>query len=368
MTTYLLAGGGTAGHVNPLLATADSIRAAHPDATVLVLGTKEGLETRLVPERGYELLTIDKVPFPRRINGAAVKFPARFQRAVRQVREIIRTRGVDVVVGFGGFASTPAYVAARKRVPVIVHEANAIPGLANRLGAKWAAGVAVVFPNTPLAGAKALGMPLRHEIATLDREASRDEAIEYFGLDAGRRTLVVTGGSQGAKRINETIRELGPKLVGEAHGDDKWQVVRIVGRLSPFDDPQLPHYHVVEYCDRMDLAFAAADFIVTRAGSSTVSELSAVGLPALYVPYAVGNGEQAKNIATLLEANAAMTIADGEFLPPRVEAELLPVLADAARRTELGRRAGELGARDAAEQLLSMIDAAVADATRGARA
>ena len=178
----------------------------------------------------------------------------------------------------------------------------------------------------------------------------------------------MTGGSQGAKRINETIRELGPKLVGGAHGDDAWQVVHIVGRLSPFDDPQLPHYHVVEYCDRMDLAFAAADFIVTRAGSSTVSELSAVGLPALYVPYAVGNGEQAKNIATLLEANAAMTIADGEFLPARVEGALLPVLADAARRTEFGRRAGQLGARDAAEQLLAMIDAAVADAARGARA
>lgn len=367
MTTYLLAGGGTAGHVNPLLATADAIRAAHPDATVLVLGTREGLETRLVPERGYELLTIDKVPFPRRINGAAVRFPARFQRAVKQVREIIRTRGADVVVGFGGFASTPAYVAARKRVPVVVHEANAIPGLANRLGAKWAAGVAVVFSNTPLPGAKPLGMPLRREIADLDRAAARPEAIEYFGLDPERRTLVVTGGSQGAKRINETIRELGPKLVGE-HGDAAWQVVHIVGRLSPFEDPQVPHYHVVEYCDRMDLAFAAADFMVTRAGSSTVSELSAVGLPALYVPYAVGNGEQAKNIATLLDAGAAMTIPDGEFLPARVEAELFPVLADQARRDELGRRAGELGSRDAAEQLLAMIDGAIATPTAGARA
>lgn len=368
MTTYLLAGGGTAGHVNPLLATADAIRAAHPDATVLVLGTREGLETRLVPERGYELLTIDKVPFPRRLNGAAVKFPARFQRAVKQVREIIRTRGVDVVVGFGGFASTPAYVAARQRVPVVVHEANAIPGLANRLGAKWAAGVAVVFSNTPLPGAKALGMPLRSEIADLDRAAARPEAIAYFGLDPERRTLVVTGGSQGAKRINETIRALGPRLVGEPHGDAAWQVVHVVGRLSPFEDPQLPHYHVVEYCDRMDLAFAAADFIVTRAGSSTVSELSAVGLPALYVPYAVGNGEQAKNIATLLDAGAAMTIPDGEFLPERVATELFPVLGDAGRRDELARRAGELGSRDAAEQLLAMIDAAIAAPKAGTRA
>jgi UDP-N-acetylglucosamine--N-acetylmuramyl-(pentapeptide) pyrophosphoryl-undecaprenol N-acetylglucosamine transferase len=367
VTTYLLAGGGTAGHVNPLLATADAIRVAHPDAEVLVLGTKEGLERRLVPERGYELLTIDKVPFPRRVGRAAVAFPARFQRAVRQVKELIRRRGVDVVVGFGGFASTPAYVAARGRVPVVVHEANAIPGLANRLGARWANDVAVVFSNTPLAGAEALGMPLRREIADLDRDAARSEALEYFGLVPERRTLVVTGGSQGARRINETIREVAPTIVGGPHGGHDWQIVHIVGRLTPFDDPGVEHYHVVDYCDRMDLAFAVADFIVARAGSSTVSELAAVGLPALYVPYAVGNGEQAKNIASLLEAGAARTIPDAEFLPSRVEAELLPLLADDDTRAELGRRAADLGARDAAEQLTDMIDRAVAAGPTGRR-
>ncbi|WP_316309911.1 UDP-N-acetylglucosamine--N-acetylmuramyl-(pentapeptide) pyrophosphoryl-undecaprenol N-acetylglucosamine transferase, partial [Clavibacter michiganensis] len=129
MTTYLLAGGGTAGHVNPLLAVADLLREREGD-DVLVLGTKEGLEARLVPERGYELLTVDKVPFPRRPNGAAVAFPARFQRAVSQVRAHIRRHGVDVVVGFGGYASAPAYIAARReRGPFVGHEADAEPGL-----------------------------------------------------------------------------------------------------------------------------------------------------------------------------------------------------------------------------------------------
>ena len=114
MTTYLLAGGGTAGHVNPLLALADLIRASESDAEVVVLGTREGLEARLVPERGYELVTIERLPFPRRPNPAAIRFPARFARAVRQTRELIRARGVDVVVGFGGYASAPAHRAGAK--------------------------------------------------------------------------------------------------------------------------------------------------------------------------------------------------------------------------------------------------------------
>lgn len=356
MTTYLLAGGGTAGHVNPLLATADAIVAKHPEAQIIVLGTHEGLETRLVPERGYELVTIDKVAFPRRINGAAVKFPFKFQRAVKQVRRLIAARGVDVVVGYGGFASTPAYVAARNRVPVVVHEANSVPGLANKLGARWAAASAIVFPNTPLQGGQLIGMPLRKEIVDLDVPQARAEAFEYFGLDPARKTLVVTGGSQGAKRINETIRELAPQIVRERHGENAWQILHIVGRLSPFEDPGIAHYHVIEYCDRMDLALAAADCIVSRAGSSTVSELAALGLPAIYVPYAVGNGEQARNIASLLEADAALMIRDGEFTPEKAGAEIFSLLADDARRREIGDRAAALGIRDAAERMVSLID------------
>ncbi|MGO1921294.1 MAG: UDP-N-acetylglucosamine--N-acetylmuramyl-(pentapeptide) pyrophosphoryl-undecaprenol N-acetylglucosamine transferase, partial [Microbacterium sp.] len=170
MTSYLLAGGGTAGHVNPLLAVADSLRDRDTDATVLVLGTREGLEARLVPERGYELLIVDKVPFPRRLNGQAIGFPGRLARAVSQVRTHIRTHAVDVVVGFGGYASAPAYMAARReQVPYIVHEANAKPGLANRLGAAGSAGNGVAFAGTPLKGSQVVGMPLRREIVELDR-------------------------------------------------------------------------------------------------------------------------------------------------------------------------------------------------------
>ena len=168
MTVYLLAGGGTAGHVNPLLAVADRLRERDPDAEVLVLGTAEGLEARLVPARGYELLTIAKVPFPRRPNRAAVAFPSRFRTSIADVRRIIDARDVDVVVGFGGYVSTPAYLAARRAgIPVAIHEANAKPGLANRLGARSSGAVGVAFEGTPLPARHRRG----HAVASRDRAA-----------------------------------------------------------------------------------------------------------------------------------------------------------------------------------------------------
>jgi len=354
-TTYLLAGGGTAGHVNPLLAVADALRAREPDATVLVLGTREGLESRLVPERGYELLFVDKVPFPRRPDGAALRFPGRFRRAVAQVRAHLRGRGVDVVVGFGGYASAPAYIAARRHgIPYVVHEANAKPGLANVLGARGAAGSGIVFEGTPLKGARVVGMPLRPEIVQLDRAARRDEAAAFFGLDAGRPVLLVFGGSLGARRLNEALAGSWRDIVAAG-----WQIVHAVGERNDVADPGEAAYRVVPYIDRMDLAFALADLIVSRAGSATVSEVSALGIPAVYVPYAVGNGEQALNAASAVRAGAARLIPDAEFTADRVRAEVLPLLTDADALEALRAAAATVGTRAGTENVVAMIDEAL---------
>lgn len=361
MTTYLLAGGGTAGHVNPLLAVADALRERDPDAEVLVLGTREGLEARLVPERGYELLFVDKVPFPRRPNRAAAAFPARFPRAVAQVRAHLAARGVDVVVGFGGYASAPAYVAARRQaIPVVVHEANARPGLANVLGARRAAGVGVAFEGTPLRGSQVVGMPLRREIVELDRAALRAEAAAHFGLDADRPVLLVFGGSLGAQRLNAAF--------GEGHGGGwrdvlaaGWQLLHVTGERSELPDPDAPGYSLHRYVDRMDLAFALADFIVSRAGSATVSEISALGIPTAYVPYAVGNGEQALNAASAVRAGAAIIIPDTEFTADRVRSQVVPLLADEPRRAAMAAAAASVGTRTGTENVVAMID----DALRG---
>jgi len=355
VTTYLLVGGGTAGHVNPLLAVADALRAREPDAEVLVLGTREGLETRLVPERGYELLFVDKVPFPRRPDAAAARFPLRFQRAIAQVRRHIAERGVDVVVGFGGYASAPAYVAARRaRVPYVVHEANARPGLANILGARGAAASGVAFAGTPLRGAQVVGMPLRPEIVALDRDGLRAEAAAAFGLDPARPVLLVFGGSLGAVRLNTAFADGWRDVV-----DAGWQILHAVGERNAVEDPGHPAYRIVPYLDRMDLAFALADVIVCRSGAATVSEVSALGIPALYVPYAVGNGEQALNAASAVAAGAARLIPDAEFTGDRIRAEVVPLLSDPAAIEAMRHAASGVGTRTGTENVLALIDAAL---------
>jgi len=360
VTTYLLAGGGTAGHVNPLLAVADGLRARGTGADVRVLGTAEGLESRLVPQRGYELLVVDKVPFPRRPDRAAAAFPSRFRRAVAQVRAHIATHEVDVVVGFGGYASAPAYVAARRAgIPFVVHEANARPGLANRLGARRAAGVGVAFEGTPLPRARLVGMPLRREIENLDRAALRAEAAASFDLSPDAPTLLVFGGSLGALRLNTAIAGSWRDVL-----DAGWQLLHVTGDRSDLEDPGVPGYALRRYVDRMDLAFAACDFIVSRSGAATVSEISALGIPAVYVPYAVGNGEQALNaasaVASAVAHGAAILIPDADFTPETVRDRILPLLTDADERAGMAEKAAEIGIRTGTENLIAMIDEALA--------
>ncbi|GAA1321400.1 glycosyltransferase [Leucobacter albus] len=355
MTTYLLAGGGTAGHVNPLLALADRIRAREADAEIVVLGTKEGLEARLVPERGYELSTIERLPFPRRPNGYALKFPARYFRAIREVRALIRHRGVDVVVGFGGYASAPAYRAAAKEgVPSVIHEANAKPGMANKLGARSTSFVGVTFAGTPIAHARVTGMPLRPEIENLDLEALRSEARSHFGFDPERPTLLVTGGSLGARAINRGISSSARAIV-----DAGVQVLHVWGGLTEIEDPLVPGYRVIEYCDRMDLAFAACDLAISRAGSTTVSELSGLGVPAVFVPLSHGNGEQRANAAGVVAAGGALMVDDAELTPEWVTGTLLPLLSDRARLTDMAARARGAGALDGTAKLYDLVHEAL---------
>jgi UDP-N-acetylglucosamine--N-acetylmuramyl-(pentapeptide) pyrophosphoryl-undecaprenol N-acetylglucosamine transferase len=355
VTTYLLAGGGTAGHVNPLLAVADALRARDAEAAVLVLGTAEGLESRLVPARGYELLVVDKVPFPRRPDRQAAMFPARFRRAIAQVRDHIRAHGVDVVVGFGGYASAPAYIAARREgVPFVVHEANAKPGLANVLGARRAAATGVAFAGTPLRGGEVVGMPLRREVIELDRAALRDEAAASFGLDPARPVLLVFGGSLGAQRLNEAIADSWGDILAAG-----WQLLHVTGERSDLADPEVPGYAMRRYVDRMDLAFALADLIVSRSGAATVSEISALGIPALYVPYSVGNGEQRLNAASAVAAGAARLLDDASFDGDAVRRLVLPVMKDQQQLAAMQAAAGQVGTRSGTENLIALVDRAL---------
>jgi UDP-N-acetylglucosamine--N-acetylmuramyl-(pentapeptide) pyrophosphoryl-undecaprenol N-acetylglucosamine transferase len=357
VTRYLLAGGGTAGHVNPLLAVADRLKDDEPESEILVLGTAEGLESRLVPARGYRLLTIPKLPFPRRPNGAALRFPAAWRSTRRTVEGMLAEHAIDVVVGFGGYASAPAYAAARKNgTPLALHEANAKPGLANRLGSRYTRQVGVAFRDTPLRHATFVGMPLRKEIEQLDRAATRTSARVALELEPDRPTLLVTGGSLGARSVNRTAIDSAQLLV-----DTGYQVLHIQGGGAEFQDPGIPHYHLIDYCDRMDLALAAADVAVSRAGAATVSELSALGIPAVYVPYPVGNGEQRFNAAGVVRAGGALLVDDADFVPDWVRTRLAPLLVDRTRLAVMAAAAMTSGVLDGSDRMVRLIHDALAN-------
>src|SRR3954451_348315 len=306
----LLAGGGTAGHTSPLLATADALRRLEPAVEITCLGTPRGLENRVVPEAGYPLELIPPVPLPRRPSVDLLRVPGRLRGAVRASVEVLDRIRPDVVVGYGGYVSMPAYLAARRRkLPVVVHEQNALPGLANKAGARIARRVAVSFPDTRLPHAEYVGLPIRTMISGLDRVALRAEAREFFGLDADRPTLVVTGGSQGARTLNNgvsgAVRALGAAGV---------QVLHVVGPKNELTvEPGEAPYVVASYVDRMDYAFAAADLMICRAGANSVTEAAAVGVPAVFVPLPIGNGEQELNARPVVEAGGALLVSDDTF-------------------------------------------------------
>jgi UDP-N-acetylglucosamine--N-acetylmuramyl-(pentapeptide) pyrophosphoryl-undecaprenol N-acetylglucosamine transferase len=354
----ILAGGGTTGHVGPLLATAAELQRRDPSVELRVVGTAEGIETRLVPAAGLELVTIPKVPFPRRPDGAALRFPARFRAAKAQVSALLAEFRPAGVVGFGGYASPPVYLAAAKAgVPVVVHEANAKPGLANRLGARRAAAVGVTFPQTQLPRAELTGMPLRRAIADLDRPTQRAAARAELGLAADRPTLLVSGGSLGAQRLNQAVAAVAADLLAAGaqvlHLTGRGKAEPVAAALTGLADAQ--HYHVVEYLDRMELAFAAADLAVQRAGAGTVSELACVGLPSVLVPLPIGNGEQRLNAAGLVAAGGAELVDDAAF-PAWASANLVDLLSDGARLAAMAAGAEKVAIRDGAERLCGLIE------------
>jgi UDP-N-acetylglucosamine--N-acetylmuramyl-(pentapeptide) pyrophosphoryl-undecaprenol N-acetylglucosamine transferase len=246
----------------------------------------------------------------------------------------------------------PAYVAARRRkLPLVVHEQNALPGLANKAGARVASRVAVSFPDTDLPHAEYIGLPIRRMISQLDRAASRAEAVAFFGLDADRPTLVVTGGSQGARRLNQAVAGAS-KALGEA-GVQVLHVVGPQGAAEP-EHTDVP-YVVAHYVDRMDLALAAADLMLCRAGANSVIEAAASGVPSIFVPLPIGNGEQRRNAAAVVEAGGAILVDDADLTTAWITATVPDLAHDRARLAGMSTAATGLVPRDADDKLAAII-------------
>lgn len=371
--TVLLAGGGTGGHVFPSLAVAAALREARPDLAVEFVGTPRGLEARLVPADGWLLHHVDALPFERRLSVRTLRLPVTVGRAARDVARLIRRRGVVAACVFGGYVSVPLALAARwTRTPLVVHEQNAVPGLANRLAARWAETVAASYPTAAerFAGRRGVdrvvltGNPVRPGLAGVDRAALRGEALAAFGLEPDRRTLLVFGGSQGARSLNRAAVASvtswnRPETLQILHAAGRWEPDEVRAAwdaaLSAAGGP-VPLVRCVEFIERMDLAYAAADVVACRAGASTIAELTVLGLPSVLVPFPTAIAdEQTENAVELARIGGAVTIPDADLDGPSLAAAAEAWLTDDRRRAGAARAARSLGRPDAAASVAGLL-------------
>jgi UDP-N-acetylglucosamine--N-acetylmuramyl-(pentapeptide) pyrophosphoryl-undecaprenol N-acetylglucosamine transferase len=361
-TSIVIAGGGTAGHVYPGLALADAITEIRRGARISFVGTRRGIETTAVPKAGYELDLIEVTPYARTLGAKRFTAPASLATATRAAARLLRRRDATVVVSMGGYASLPVSLAAKMlRLPLVIHEQNAIPGIANVIAARVTRLIAVAFPAAAWHFphpklVRVLGNPIRHQIATLDREARRNEAIAAFGLDAGRATVLVAGGSLGAARLNEAAVACARRWAGRtgvqillATGREHASAVRDAAR-------DLEALHVVDFIERMELAYAAADVAVCRAGAASVMELACVGLPGVLVPYPFARrNHQAANALALERAGGAVIVRDAEATGDRLADAIEPLLEDSGRRAAMAKGAREFAKPRAAQDLAQWV-------------
>ncbi|MFI9050135.1 UDP-N-acetylglucosamine--N-acetylmuramyl-(pentapeptide) pyrophosphoryl-undecaprenol N-acetylglucosamine transferase [Streptomyces sp. NPDC053427] len=347
--SVVIGAGGTGGHIYPGLALADALRRAVPDAVISFVGTERGLETRLIPQAGYRLHTVDMIPFDPSLGARRYLLPAALLRSGAQCRAILKAQRAQVAVGMGGYPSAPVIVGARLAgLPSLVHESNAVPGRANKFAARLTPHLALAFDRSRahLVGgerAETVGMPLVGPLAGLDRAALRGAARRELGVPDGARLLLVNGGSLGAARLTEAA-------VGLAGRHRSRSDLRLLIKTGPAALEETRALlaanggaavaEAVPYLDRMDLAYAAADLVVCRAGSATVAELATIGMPAVLVPYPHAPGDhQTHNARVLSDAGAALLLPDAETSAERLDALVTALLADPARLAAMGAAA-----------------------------
>ena len=331
MTRVLFAGGGTAGHVEPALAVARAFRAAHPDSRISFMGTREGLEARLVPEAGFDLHFISKVRIARRLSPSLLAAPFSLLRSVAQSLSLMRD--ADLVVGFGGYVSAPAYIAAAlTRTPIVIHEANARPGLANRLGALFTPHTAIAHPidSGKLSRALFAGLPLREDVLSAYRSASKDwqsarkSAKSALDFDPTKPLIFIFGGSQGSVALNTVIADSRSDLLAQGI-----QILHGVGARNTAPEA-MNGYQAHGYIADMATAYLAADLVISRSGAVTCAEVNTLARFALFIPLPIGNGEQELNARDLVSQSRAQILAQNNFTPSWLVSNIQGLLSQSA--------------------------------------
>ncbi|WP_369376260.1 glycosyltransferase [Streptomyces sp. cg36] len=360
--SVVIGAGGTGGHIYPGLALAEALRRAVPDAVISFVGTERGLEGELIPAAGYRLHTVDMIPFDPALGARRYLLPAALLKSGAQCRAILREQGAQVAVGMGGYPSAPVIVGARLAgLPSLIHESNAVPGRANQFAARLTRNIAVAFDRSRahLAGgadAVTTGMPISAALARLDRTTLRAEARRALDVPPGARLVLVNGGSLGAARLTEASVGLARRWHGRAD-------VHLLIKTGPAALAEtrrrlagLWGARAVPYLDRMDLAYAAADLVVCRAGSATVAELATTGVPAVLVPYPHAPGDhQTHNARVLSDAGAGLLLPDGETTAERLAELVEPLLAAPARLAAMAGAADPGPHARAAELLAARV-------------
>jgi UDP-N-acetylglucosamine--N-acetylmuramyl-(pentapeptide) pyrophosphoryl-undecaprenol N-acetylglucosamine transferase len=352
----VLAGGGTAGHIEPALAVARTWRANHAGDQIEFLGTKSGLENQLVPAAGFNLSHISKVVIPRKISLSLFVAPTTLTQAFLEARGVLK--GADLLIGFGGYVSAPAYLAARSlRIPIVIHEANAKPGLANRLGALFTNHLAVAQPvkSGKLSKALITGLPLRSDVSKAlkasgsDWAAARSKAKAALGMSASEPVITIFFGSQGSVALNKVIADSLP--IFEKNGA---QLLHAVGKSNQLPKAG-PSYKPVSYIEDMASTYLAADLIIARSGAVTCSEVNALGKYALFIPLPIGNGEQKVNARLVTEQSRGEIIDQSEFTPQWIEKHLDRLL----KNCEMASPAGNTSDLHASEKIVALMEEAL---------
>ncbi|MDO5031390.1 undecaprenyldiphospho-muramoylpentapeptide beta-N-acetylglucosaminyltransferase [Corynebacterium sp.] len=350
--SVVIAGGGTAGHIEPALAVGEALRQRH-GARVTALGTQRGLERDIIPARGVDLRMITPVPVPRKVNAALFKLPFTVAKSVRETRQVLKDVGADAVFGTGGYVAAPAYLAAKSLgLPFFVLETNALAGMANKLGVRLGGVGLNAQANSGMPG-EVVGIPVRPGLGQDPDGSIAAAARQRWSLDDSRPTVVITGGSQGAVSINTAVAGAIADLTQD------FQVLHAYGKKNAAPEHH-EHYTALPYIDDMAGALAVADVMVCRSGAMTVAEVSAAGLPAIYIPLPIGNGEQALNSREQVAAGAAIQVPDAELTPARLSQEVRAILdhPDTWRAMQAAAQASPAG--DVAEKLADRIAAACA--------
>jgi UDP-N-acetylglucosamine--N-acetylmuramyl-(pentapeptide) pyrophosphoryl-undecaprenol N-acetylglucosamine transferase len=358
-TKLIISGGGTGGHIFPAIAIANAIvRAGHAlPEDILFVGANGRMEMEKVPAAGYRIEGLNIAGFQRRLTWKNLTFPFKLWKSLQRAKKIIRAFSPDVVIGVGGYASGPTLqMAAKLGIPCLIQEQNSYPGITNKILSKKVQKICVAYEGMekffPAEKIVFTGNPIRQDISDLNNK--RDEAAKYFNVDLSKKTLLVIGGSLGARTINESLFAMPDELT-----KTNLQVIWQTGKnfdISTIDTKKYPNIHITQFITRMDLAYSIADFIVSRAGALSISELCVVGKPAILIPSPnVSEDHQTKNAMALVNQNAALFVADKD-----AKTSLFSTISELVNNTELQNTLSQnilkLAKTGAAEQIADIVE------------